>query len=319
MKKMYFVSLVILALSMLFFPLAAGDNSKVGEGLPTIGGGDNLFIFEQDGQTLRVLRSESGKIEEMKVEDYLFCVVAAEMPALYETEALKAQAVAAYTYALRKANASKSDYDITDSSTTDQAFVEKATAREKWGSNADLYEEKITSAIKSVLYKKIVFDGKPILAAYHAISSGKTENVSDIWGGDYPYLSSVDSVGDKLSPNYLSTAVFSADEFCENLKDLVELSGDGASWLGEMVRTEAGSVKGIMIGGQEISGDKIRSAFSLRSANFDISFADNKFTFTVRGYGHGIGMSQYGAHYLAMQGKNYKEILLHFYTGCEIT
>lgn len=317
MKRLYLISIFILMIAMLFFPLAARGDKNGDENLPAMG---EPFLEPQSSEkkTLRVLRRESGEVEEMSVEDYLFSVVAAEMPALYETEALKAQTVAAYTYAMRKAEASDKDYDITDDSSVDQAFTSRDKAREKWGENADTYEEKIRSAVKSVLYETVTYNGKLILAAYHAISSGKTENAADIWGGEYSYLVSVESAGDKLSPNYLSIVTFTEEEFKEKLSDLVSLSGDAASWFGDIGKTDSGSVMTAVVGGKAVSGGEIRNALSLRSSNFDLSYADGVFTFTVRGYGHGIGMSQYGAHYLAQQGKNYKEILLHYYPGCKV-
>lgn len=317
MKRLYLVSIFILMIAMLFFPLAAKGDKKEGANLPAMGE-PFLEAAPEDDKKIRVLRSANGEIEEMSVEDYLFSVVAAEMPALYETEALKAQTVAAYTYAMRKAEASDKDYDITDDSSVDQAFTPPEKAREKWGENADTYEEKIRSAVKSVLYKTVTYNGELILAAYHAISSGKTENAADIWGGGYSYLVSVESTGDKLSPNYLSTVTFTEEELKEKLSDLVALSGDAASWFGDIGKTDSGSVMTAVVGGKAVSGGDIRGALSLRSSNFDLSYADGTFTFTVRGYGHGIGMSQYGAHYMAMQGKNYKEILLHYYPGCEV-
>ncbi len=317
MKKIYTIAAVVLAFSMLFLPLAAGGMGSHGASLPANG---NYYLspLPENHETIRVFIHETGEIKEMTVEDYLFSVVAAEMPALYETEALKAQTVAAYTYAMCKAARSEEEYDITDDSSIDQAFISREEALAKWGEDAPVYEEKIRSAVKSVLYETITYDGQLILAAYHAISSGKTENAADTWGGNYAYLTSVDSSGDKLSPNYLSTAEFTADELKEKLSEYVVLSGDGSGWIGDISRTDTGTVLTAVIGGKSISGGNIRKALSLRSANFDIERKDGKFIFTVRGYGHGIGMSQYGAHYMAMQGKNYKEILLHYYPGCKV-
>ena len=317
MKKIYTIAAAVLAFSMLFLPLAAGGIKGESASLPAMGD-YYLSPLPENHETIRVLRHESGEILEMKVEDYLFSVVAAEMPALYESEALKAQTVAAYTYAMCKAAKSEEEYDITDDSSIDQAFITREDALAKWGEDAEIYEEKIRTAVKAVLYEKITYDGKLILAAYHAISSGRTENAVDTWGGNYAYLTSVDSSGDKLSPNYLSTAEFTADELKTKLSEFVTLSGDGSGWIGELSRTDTGTVLTAVIGGKSISGGNIRKALSLRSANFDIAFSGGKFTFTVRGYGHGIGMSQYGAHYMAMQGKTYKEILLHYYPGCEV-
>ena len=317
MKKLYLVSILVLMLSMLFFPLAAKGDKTEEPKLPAMG---DPFLEEEfaEKKTFKILRSESGQIEEMSVEDYLFSVVAAEMPALYEVEALKAQTVAAYTYALRKAESENKEYDLSDDSAIDQAFTPREKVREKWGENADEYEKKLREAIKSVLYERITYNGKPILAAYHAISSGKTEKAVDIWGGDYPYLVAIDSVGDKLSPNYLSTATFTEAELKEKMSQIVTLSGEAAAWFSDMGKSESGSVLTAVVGGKAVSGGEIRKALGLRSSNFDVVYKDGSFTFTVRGYGHGIGMSQYGADYLAGQGKNYKEILLHYYPGCVI-
>ncbi len=318
MKKIYLVSIFILTLAMLFFPMAAGGVGKAPADSPVMG--ETLFPKAENESvgTVRVLMHESGEIKEMPFEDYLFSVVAAEMPALYETEALKAQTVAAYTYALYKAEHSDNDYDITDDSKTDQAFITVSEAESRWGENFSVYEEKIRSAVKSVLGEKITYDKKVILAAYHAISSGTTEDAADFWGNNYNYLKSVESEGDRLSPNYLTTAEFSESELAEKLKDSVTLSGDAAGWFSEVSRTAAGGVREITVGGKKLSGGEVRKALALRSPCFEVSYKDGRFTFTVRGYGHGMGMSQYGANYLSQQGKTYKEILLHYYTGCNI-
>ncbi len=316
MKRLYLISVIILMLAMLFLPLAAarGEEEKK---LPAMG--DSLPVIDSnDTNTIRVYRKENGKIEEMKVEDYIFCVVAAEMPALYEAEALKAQAVAAYTYALYKSKTSDADYDITDDSSIDQAFKTREQIREKWGEKADEYEAKIRDAIKSVSGQKIYYEGSPILSVYHAISSGQTENASEVWGGSYAYLTAVDSSWDKLSTDYLSTVQLTSEEFSKKLSQKVELKGDASAWVGEIKKSSSGSVLSIALGGKTVSGGDIRSALELRSSNFDISFADGKFTLTVRGYGHGIGMSQNGANYLAQQGKSYKEILTHYYKDCSV-
>ena len=127
-----------------------------------------------------------------------------------------------------------------------------------------------------------------------------------------------ESLGDKLSPNYLTTAEFSVEDLKAKLSSLVQFSGDTKDYFGEIIRTQSGTVKTIIVCGSSVSGSDIRSALDLRSANFEVSFSSDKFIFTVTGYGHGIGMSQYGAHYMAMQGKSYEEILKHYYTGCEI-
>ena len=320
MKNVYLVTIFILAIVMLTLPLAAKSEPKKEESISSLpANSTSIENPSNDDETIKVYVSQEKTVKEFLVDDYIFGVVAAEMPALYSDEALKAQAVAAYTYALYKSEQnSLEEYDITDNFHTDQAFISVEKAREKWGQDANLYEEKIKNAIKSVKGKKITYNGKLILAVYHAISSGKTESALNLWGGNYDYLVSVESIGDKLSPNYLSTAQFSVDEIKTKLSSLAEFSGDAANYFSEITRTESGTVKTVKVCGKDVEGSSIRAALDLRSANFEISFSDNKFTFSVVGYGHGIGMSQYGAHYMAMQGSTYDQILKHYYSGCEI-
>ena len=324
MKTVYIGTTIILAILMLFLPLISITSPKVasvGVDLPDLKE-ENIEPLNKTSdaiETVRVYITDEEKVETISTADYIFGVVAAEMPALYENEALKAQAVAAYTYmAYKVENGGKKDYDITDNYRTDQAFISREKAREKWGENADEYETKIRNAVNSVLYQKLTFEGKTVLSAYHAISYGFTEDAKVVWGDGYPYLCSVESAGDKLSPNYLSKVEFTAAELESKMKDLVTFSGDKAKYFGKAEKTDAGTVKTISVCGKNLSGSDIRKALELRSSNFTVNFENEKFVFTVLGYGHGLGMSQYGAHYMALQGKTYKEILLHYYTGCEL-
>lgn len=266
-----------------------------------------------------VCNTEDGSVTEMPAKDYIFGVVAAEMPALYETEALKAQAVAAYTYAcFRRAENSDKSYDITTDHTTDQSFITKEKAAEKWGDNANEYCEKIENAIREVENQMITYKGKPILSVFHSLSGGKTENSADIWGKDLPYLRAVSSPYDKLSPGYISTVTVSESDFKSTLSEECDFSGAPQDYIKNTECTKSGTVKNLSICGSEIKGAKIRSLFSLRSANFKVEYKENNFNFTVYGYGHGVGMSQYGADYMAKQGSDYKEILKHYYTDCKI-
>lgn len=322
MKTVYMPTTIVLALFMLFFPLVSTAEPKAVEvgTAPIEYEKETPIVSEKTGVTeIRVYMSEQKKVETIKTEDYIFGVVAAEMPALYENEALKAQAVAAYTYAIHKIeNSNNKDYDITDSYKTDQAFITVSEAREKWGSNAEEYETKIRSAVESVLYEKLTYNGKTILAAYHAISSGVTENATESWGDSYPYLCSVQSVGDKLSPNYLSTAEFTVEEIKSKLGSLTTFSGSESGYFKNAEKTSTGAVKSIEICGKKVSGSDVRAALELRSPTFEVKYSNGKYIFSVQGYGHGLGMSQYGAHYMALQGSNYKEILLHYYTDCKL-
>lgn len=267
----------------------------------------------------RILDCETGKISTIKADDYIFGVVAAEMPASYEEEALKAQAVAAYTFSCYKRDANKDlDYDLSTDYKTYQSYISKEVARERWGNNADLYTEKIEKAIKSVSGYLLTYQNKPALAVYHAISPGKTESCKNVWGKDYPYLQAVSSTFDKLSPDYISTVELTTEELKEKLKDKITFSGDSKNYFGKLSKTNSGTVKEISICNQTLNGSELRSLLELRSSSFEVSYKDGKFIFTVYGYGHAVGMSQYGANYLAKQGADFKEILNTYYKGCKL-
>lgn len=266
-------------------------------------------------ESFRVLLADGKTVEKISCEDYIFGVVAAEMPALYEVEAIKAQAVAAYSFACRrKAQNTYEGYDISADPKKDQSYISLEDVRAKWGQSADQYEEKIRSAIKSVLGKTVNYKGQIALTPYHAISSGKTESAENIWGSEYKYLTSVDSVCDKLSPNYLSVASFSFDE----IKNLLGGEFDFSSGDIKCEKTDVGTVKNLTVSGAQISGQELREKLSLRSANFTVKTEENTVIFEVKGYGHGVGMSQYGADYMAKQGADYIEILKHYYKGVTV-
>lgn len=266
----------------------------------------------------RVYISESGRIRRVAAEDYVFGVVASEMSPSSEPEALKAQAVAAYTFALRRKrqNANR-EYDLTDSEKSDQHYTPREDLLKKWGSNAAKYEKSVLDAVRAVSgYAILDSDGAPILAMYHAVSPGKTESSEVMFGGAYSYLTPVDSVCDLLSPDYLSQAQFTAAEFKKKLSPLVDLSGREKDWLGKIEYSPSGTAKTVELCGKKVTGRQIQSALGLRSAAFDLLYDGKSFTFRVKGWGHGVGMSQFGAQYLAKQGFSYVEILSHYYTGC---
>lgn len=315
MKKTLLAGLLAPAL-MLMLPLAALNKPETAVAVGVEAEPPPTAAVEE---TFKIYDKESNTVTEMSAEEYIFGVTAAEMPALYNEEALKAQAVAAYTFALyrREENADK-DYDITTDHAADQSFITEEKARERWGDKADEYVEKLKKVINEVKGLAITYDGKPILAVYHAISSGKTENCKDIWGNDPPYLKAVDSSFDRLCPNYISKLTVSNDDFCQKLSGKVEFSGNPSKYISITERTESGTVKTVDICGKEISGSEIRSLFSLRSSNFIVSYNDGAFTFTVYGYGHGVGLSQFGADCMAKQGSDFKEILTHYYSGCKV-
>ncbi len=267
----------------------------------------------------KVKNTETGEISEYSAADYVFGVVAGEMPAAYESEALKAQAVAAYTYALYKKDVNKNeDYDITNNSSLDQVFITRQKARSNWGDNADKYETKIDEAVKAVQNQIITYNGAPIMAVYHAISAGKTESAENVWGKAIPYLVPAESIGDLLAGNYLSEVSFTPEEFKQKTAEKLTLSGNAEKYITDIKRSESGTVLTLKICGTGISGKELKGLLGLKSANFDVTYKSGKLTFTVRGFGHGVGMSQYGANYMAKQGSSYTDILAHYYKGCSL-
>ncbi len=313
MKSIYVPLTILLIMSILFVPLIAFEGEKRP---PSV----DEQLNEPD--TFEVYFPDTDEIKTMPAKDYVWSVVAAEMPANYDTEALKAQAVAAYTFAkYRKAHrdhATKS-YDVAADHTTDQAYVSIDKAKENWGEEYDTKREKISEAVEAVLGQYMTYNDEIIMAAYFSCSSGKTEDCIDIWGGDKDYLVSVDSEWDKKSEKYLAKTEISADDIKEKLKDICDFV-PAADAFAINARTDAGSVLSVTICGKTIKGTELRSLLGLRSANFEIEYneANKTYTFTTRGYGHGIGMSQVGAAAMAAEGYDYEEILKHYYTGVKI-
>ncbi len=276
----------------------------------------------------RVLDSNTNQVVTLSERDFLIGTLAAEMYPSYHIEALKAQAVAAYTYYSYQrtaARAEKDDPAVADFSDVPSTFPEvysKEGLQKRWGANFDTYYQKICEAVDAVFGKRILYDGKPIMAAYHALSFDTTEKASVVWGTDYPYLQPVPCSGDKLSPSYESVVTFTAAEFAGKLSsDSRKLEGDPAGWIDDNIqRSEAGTVTSITIGGEAMTGRELRQLLELRSACFTVSYAsDTGFTFRVQGYGHGVGLSQYGADYLARQGADWQEILHYYYTNVTIS
>lgn len=269
--------------------------------------------------TFRVKRKESGKVETLSANDYICGVLCGEMPSSFSDEALKAQAVAAYTFACRRRQTNSADgYDVTDDYTVDQCYISPEDAAKKWGDSAEATLERYRKLVSEVSGYMVTYEGKAALTVYHATSGGKTQNVSDVWGGSLPYLCGTDSPGDATAANYVTTVQYTADEVSKRISGLCSVSGDSSQWFGKTERTAADYVKSVSVCGKSITGAQLRAALELRSNCFDISFADGKFTFTVRGSGHGVGMSQTGADAMARQGSGYEEILCHYYPGCKV-
>lgn len=274
---------------------------------------------------VKLLHTNTGEIEELNLDQYLYGVVSSEMPANFEEEALKAQAVVARTYTIYKiTNGNKHENaDICDDSQCCQAWISKEARFEKWNeTERENNWSKIVSAVESTKGKIIMYEGKPINAFFHSNSGGKTEIASSVWGGkDEPYLQAVETSGESNYTQYSSELTISKEEFIEKIKQYhsdFEIDFLSDNQIEVLEYTEGQRIKKIKIGNLELAGTEIRNIFGLKSAKFEILVERENVKFNVLGYGHGVGMSQTGADSMAKEGKNYEEIIKHYYTGVEI-
>ena len=276
--------------------------------------------------TIKLLHSKEENIEEIPLDEYLYGVVSAEMPANFEEEALKAQAVVARTYTIYKIenNSDKhGDADICDDSSCCQAWISKEKRFERWNEeDRESNWEKIVGAVESTKGKIVTYEGKPINAFFHSNSGGKTETTLNVWGGEgYPYLQAVETSGEDAYSQYQSEVTLSRNEFTQKMKDKyqdfeIDFNSDNAIKILEY--TDSNRVKKIKIGNKELSGVEVRTTLGLKSANFSIEIDNENIKFEVLGYGHGVGMSQTGADSMAKDGSTYQDIIKHFYTGVDI-
>lgn len=283
----------------------------------------------QSTSQFKILDTKSGKIVTADDRSFLYGAIATEMSPDAQPEALKAQGVAAYTYYSRLREQQKisptstlNGADFSADTQGWQIYVTKEQMKTRWGNQFDANYNKLTPVVNSIFGQVLKSDGDLADTTYYAISSGNTETAEDIWGGKRSYLVSVASPGDVFAGGYETTVTMTADQFkAAMLKSApkANLAGDASSWVGEIKRTASGSVKTILIGGTSITGNDARSAFGLRSANFVVTYASGSFTFVVKGYGHGVGMSQVGAEYMATQGSTYQQILTWYYPTTTLT
>jgi len=275
--------------------------------------------------SIKLLHKDTNEVEEVKLDEYIACVVSAEMPVDYDLEALKAQAIVARTYTIYKITTSKKheQADICDKSTCCQAWISKEDRLKKWDAEeANDNWNKIIQAVNDTIGKIITYEGKPINAFFHANSGGKTQIPFYVWGGtEYPYLQVVETIGEEAYSGYSSEAKFTKEEFIKKVKEEYkdfEINFNQENSIEIIERDESNRVLTIKIGNLKLSGVETRTLLGLRSANFTIEISEKEIKFKVIGYGHGVGMSQTGADALAKQGKNYEEIIKHFYVGVEI-
>ena len=282
-------------------------------------------LLTADEAVVFTVLQKDGSVTQVSMAAFLPGVLSGEMPAAFHEAALRAQAVAGRTYILSRLDSPKAAHPeaavCTDPACC-QAWDSEERMREKWGADYDRYFGKIRAAVRDTDGACLFWEGEPILACFHSSSAAVTENSAAVWSGALPYLVSVESPETAQDvPNYITTVELSCEAFREKIwleYPGADLSGAPAGWLGEVRREQSGRVESVIIGGIRAEAETLRSLFSLRSAAFTAEYTGAGFRFTVTGYGHGVGMSQYGANVMAARGSTWQEILQHYYPGAEL-
>ena len=304
---------------------ASGENVEVKENEVEEQTARQEYDYKQYN-TIKLLHASTAEVEELPLDTYLYGVVSSEMPASFEKEALKTQAVVARTYTIYKIQNNSQKHegaDICDNSACCQAWISKEDRLAKWEeSTREEYWNKIVTAVEETKGKIITYEGKPINAFFHANSGGKTETTLNVWGGSgYPYLQTVATAGEEGYTQYQSEVICTKQEFTDKIKEKhsdFTIDFSQANCIQVLEYTDGDRVKTIQIGNLRLSGVEIRTIFGLRSANFTITIEGDNIKFSVLGYGHGVGMSQTGADSMAKAGSDYVEIIKHFYIGVEV-
>ncbi|WP_462410270.1 stage II sporulation protein D [Neobacillus sp. Marseille-QA0830] len=317
----FLLALTLMIPAILVIPFSDHKASgKLGEDLakaPT----ENVSSPSKDAAVeVAVFRSSQKKIENVDMENYLVGVVAAEMPADFNEEALKAQALTARTYIVNRLVNKDTLGAPEGSQVTDtqihQVYMNDAEQREKWGMDYDWKKKKIVEAVRSTSGQILTYQGKPISALFFSTSNGYTENSEDYWSGSFPYLRSVTSPWDKSSPKFNTQKVVTVKEFESRLGVKIGSS----TTIGEIKERTAGKrVAKVVIAGKTFTGRDVRDKLDLKSSDFSWVRKGDNIVITTKGFGHGVGMSQYGANGMAEEGKNYQEIVKHYYQGVEVT
>lgn len=278
----------------------------------------------ENNLVIKLLHKKTGQVEEVNLEDYLCNVVSAEMPADYELEALKAQAIVARTYTIYKMKNKKHDNaDICDDSTCCQAWISKEDRLAKWEeSKRESNWQKIEQCVNETKGKIVTYQNEPINAFFHSNSGGTTEIPINVWGGSgYPYLQVVQTAGEEGYTQYSSEVTLSQQELIDKLKTKypdIQIDFQNQEDIKILEYTDSNRVKTVKFGNHNLSGVETRTLLGLRSTNFEITRENENIKFSVKGYGHGVGMSQTGANTMAKQGSKAEDIINHFYIGVEI-
>ena len=303
MKKILFMTVILIGIPMVSVLMIKPKEKLIK---------DKHYMFEKN-KNVRIKRVSKDIIETIPLEKYLIGVLSGEMPASYELEALKAQAVAARTYTLKKMETNKNNqYDLVDT-TDDQVYLDEEYLKKYWKENYENYTKKIKQAVNETSGEYLTYDGKIIKAYFFSTSSGITENCRDVFGENLPYLVSVMSTWDENSPSYLDYKEFTKEDFYNKLnlpyQETINI---------EITRNDTNSINTIKINNNILKGTELRYELDLKSTNIDIKEENNKVIITSKGYGHGVGLSQYGSQEMALNGYKYDEILKHYYQGIEL-
>lgn len=274
--------------------------------------------YEDDADVFRIQNLSTGAVEEVEKRAYLLGAVAAEMPADWPDEALKAQAIAAHSYALycRDHAANAAQGWLSADPARRQGYLTDTVLRSYWGTQYESNYARLSALVDEVLDDVLCCDGAAAGTSYFALSNGQTEASENVWGAPLPYLIAVDSAADRSAPNYEVSLPLPQAQVQTALVGLgLTPDADTGSWFGSPTRTASGYISSLPVCGQTLSGTALRRALGLRSTDFTVSYTDGVFTFTTHGYGHGVGMSQWGAKAMAEQGATAAEILAHYFPG----
>lgn len=275
---------------------------------------DEISFNFSSNSIVRVYRQNLDRIDRIPIEEYVVGVVSGEMPVSFEIEALKAQAVASRSYVMYQIKKNKNkEYDVVDT-VNNQVYLDVEGQKEKWKDNYVSSVNKIKEAVIDTSGEYLVYDGNVVEAMFFSTSTGMTENSEEVFSSEVPYLRSVVSTWDEISPAYNDTKKFSKDEFYK----LLGLSYKENLKFNVINTTSTGRVIDLIINDEYFTGKEVCSKLKLRSTFFDIIEFDDAIVVNTKGFGHGVGMSQYGAQGMAKEGYKYNEILKYYYSGVEI-
>ena len=303
-------------------PAPAGSSSESSAPLPSAPPAETPAPVED---VIRVQNASTGQVLEMPVLEYMIGAVASEMPITWPDEALKAQGIAAHSYALYQRDHADTEalggaWFSVDPARR-QGYMTSEVLKSYWGEEYEANYQRLKALLEPLVHTVLLYDGAPAAACYHAISNGRTEASQLVWNEALPYLQGVDSPLDKLAEGYEETVSYTTQQMYDMLATQfsgLDLSGSADGWFGEISLTEAGYVDTIQVGGAFVKGTQLRTALSLRSSCFTVQRTETGFDVTTLGYGHGVGLSQCGAQAMAAQGQSCAEILSWYFPGTSL-